>query len=312
MKNYIEQLSAKIEQKIAQLPLPVNPTGLYDPIVYIMEDGGKRMRPMLTLLACDLFSGDPMCAMPSALALEMFHNFTLLHDDIMDRAPRRRGRQTVHMRWGDNTAILSGDAMMIFSYTLLAQSKRFTEVFPLFSRSSIEVCEGQQMDMDFEELDSVHLDQYMEMIRLKTASLMASALVIGAVEGGANAIEQELIYRFGEQLGLAFQIQDDMLDTFGDQNTFGKRIGGDISEGKKTFLMITARDLCSLDERALLVGSRDFATVRGIYEKYGVAKIALHAIEHHYNCAMESLGQIVGKDLSRIMEYAQMILRREK
>lgn len=312
MKNYIEQLTAKIEQKIAELPLPVNPAGLYEPIVYIMADGGKRMRPMLTLLACDLFSGDPMRAMPSALSLEMFHNFTLLHDDIMDRAPRRRGRDTVHVRWNDNTAILSGDAMMIFSYTLLAQSDRFTDVFPLFSRSSIEVCEGQQMDMDFENLDSVSMDQYMEMIRLKTASLMSSSLVIGAVEGGATSRQQELIYRFGEQLGLAFQIQDDLLDTFGDQKTFGKRIGGDISEGKKTFLMITARDLCDDSDLDLLIRSRDFATVKGIYEKYGVEKIARQTIECHYNSAMESLDEITGKDMTLMREYAQMILRREK
>lgn len=312
MDTYLDKLTQSIEQHVAALPLPSTPQGLYAPIAYIMEDGGKRMRPMLTLLACGMFGEDPMRAMPSALALEVFHNFTLLHDDIMDRASKRRGRQTVHVRWDDNTAILSGDAMMIFSYTLLAQSANFQSVFPVFSRSSIEVCEGQQMDMEFEKRDEVKMSEYLEMIRLKTASLMASALVVGAIEGGATAREQADVYRFGEFMGLAFQIQDDLLDTYGDAATFGKAIGGDIAEGKQTFLRITALSLALGQDREILRTSRSYDQVKAIYDRLNVREITQNEIEHHYSMAMDVLSHFDPLRSEYLKQYAQIILKRNK
>ncbi|MEG0815017.1 MAG: polyprenyl synthetase family protein [Mucinivorans sp.] len=313
MSKFIDQLSQLIEVEIGQLPLPTDPEGLYTPIRYIMEDGGKRMRPMLCVLACEMFCGRPMRAKAPAMAIEVFHNFTLLHDDIMDRANMRRSRATVHTLWGDNTAILSGDAMMIFAYTLLSDSDLFGDVFAVFSRSSIEVCEGQQLDMDFEKRDVVTRDQYLEMIRLKTASLMASALVMGAIEGGASPLEQMALHRFGELLGLAFQIQDDRMDTYGDEATFGKKIGGDIAEGKKTFLKIIASELSdNQSDSTILRESRDFDQVKAIYDKYDVDRAAQQAIEQYYEQAIECLAILDPQPTEHLREYAQMILKRNK
>ncbi|MEF9949827.1 MAG: polyprenyl synthetase family protein [Mucinivorans sp.] len=313
MSKLIEELSLEIEAEVSRLPLPSEPEGLYTPIKYIMEDGGKRMRPLLCVLACEMFCGQAMRAKAPALAIEVFHNFTLLHDDIMDRASVRRSRPTVHTLWGDNTAILSGDAMMIFAYTLLAKSEVFDDVFAVFSRSAIEVCEGQQLDMEFEKRDSVSGDQYIEMIRLKTASLMASALVMGAIEGGASPLEQAALYRFGELLGLAFQIQDDRLDTYGDAATFGKNIGGDIAEGKQTFLKIVASEAADNDhDRAVLHNSREYDQVRALYDKYGVEQLARQAIEQYYDQAIDCLAIFSPDQREHLEIYAQMILRRKK
>lgn len=312
MKDFLQELSGQIDQQVAQLQLPGRPEGLYEPIVYILEDGGKRMRPMLTLLGCGLFCNEPQRAMHAAMAIEVFHNFTLLHDDIMDRAAVRRSRPTVHTRWGDNTAILSGDAMMIFAYTLLAKSARFVAVFSVFSRSAIEVCEGQQLDMEFEHRDGVTLDEYIEMIRLKTSALMASAVVMGAIEGGASNAEQEALYAFAERLGLAFQIQDDLLDTYGDPQTFGKAIGGDVAEGKQTFLRIVAVQVASAEDRAVLAASRDFQTVKSLYDKYQVADVARSAIERYYHEAIGHLNGFSDTQSQYIRAYAELILKRNK
>lgn len=312
MSTYIEQTAALIESEVSELPLPTAPDGLYTPIQYIMEDGGKRMRPMLAMLSCAMFCGRPIQAKASAMAIEVFHNFTLLHDDIMDRASVRRGRDTVHVKWGDNTAILSGDAMMIFAYTLLGKSTRFVDIFPIFSQSAIEVCEGQQLDMEFESRLSVSQDDYIEMIRLKTASLMSSALVMGAIEGGANQEEQGALYRFGELLGLAFQIQDDLLDTYGNASTFGKKIGGDIAEGKQTFLKIVATERATEAEREVLRTVRNFETIKAVYDKYGVEKLSQEKIEHYYNEAIDCLLIFDPKQAQHIKEYAQMIFKRTK
>ncbi len=218
------------------------PAELYAHIRYILELGGKRMRPVLTLLGADLYGAWPEVSLPAAAAVEIFHNFSLVHDDIMDAAPLRRGRPSVHKKWNDNAAILSGDAMLILAYKQLEtyEANLFKPMTALFSRTALEVCEGQQYDMDFEQRDDVSTEAYLEMIRLKTAVLLGCALQLGAVAGGASTADQQALYTFGINLGLAFQLQDDYLDAFGDPAVFGKQPGGDIIANKKTFLYLGA------------------------------------------------------------------------
>lgn len=321
----IEQLQQTIEQRINQIQLPAEPALLYQPIDYIMEDGGKRMRPLLTLLAADMFGGSLERAMGSAMTIEVFHNFTLLHDDIMDRSPMRRGRATVHSRWGENVAILSGDAMSILSYKILCDNTPgdiLAELMSIFNRAALEVCQGQQMDMDFETQSDVSIWDYMQMIRLKTAVLMAAALKMGAVSAGANSDRAEALYEFGVNLGLAFQIQDDYLDTFGDSATFGKKIGGDIAVGKKTFLYLTALERANAVQReGLLLMDDDFETrferVRNIYRELEVDKVAVSVIEQYYAQALDVLRDLAGMGVpverqGVLMDYAASLLHRER
>lgn len=235
-----------INRYIEALNWSKEPKGLYEPIAYALSGGGKRLRPMLALLACDLCGGQKEDVLPAALALEVFHNFTLLHDDVMDYALVRRSRPSVNAQFGDNAAILSGDQMLIEAYKLIAQvpTDKQASTLSLFNEMATGVCEGQQLDMDFETLplDKVSSEDYINMIRLKTSVLLAYALKIGAYIGGATKVQEQALYDFGLHLGLAFQIQDDVLDVYGDEATFGKAIGGDICEGKKTFVFLTARD----------------------------------------------------------------------
>ena len=221
------------------------PKNLYEPIDYILKLGGKRMRPILTLMAADIFAGDYKKAMPAALAIEVFHNFTLVHDDIMDDAPLRRGKETVHEKWDISTGILSGDAMLILAYQYFENYEPvvFQKLAKLFSKTALEVCDGQQLDVDFETRKDVTIDEYINMIRLKTSVLVAAALKMGAIVAEADEENANLIYDFGLNLGLAFQLQDDYLDTFGDPETFGKQVGGDIIENKKTFLYLKTLDV---------------------------------------------------------------------
>ena len=221
------------------------PKNLYEPIDYILKLGGKRMRPILTLMAADIFAGEYKKAMPAALAIEVFHNFTLVHDDIMDDAPLRRGKETVHEKWDISTGILSGDAMLILAYQYFENYEPivFQKLAKLFSKTALEVCDGQQLDVDFETRNDVTIDEYINMIRLKTSVLVAAALKMGAIVSEANEENANLIYAFGLNLGLAFQLQDDYLDTFGDPETFGKQVGGDIIENKKTFLYLKALEV---------------------------------------------------------------------
>lgn len=221
------------------------PSGLYEPICYALQNGGKRIRPTLVLLGCNLFCDQIENALSAALSLEIFHNFTLLHDDIMDKAELRRNRPTVHRKYSENTAILSGDAMNILAYKYLCRSKNtpLLQLLNLFNQTALEVCEGQQMDMDFETSDEVGVDEYLEMIRLKTAVLLACSLKTGALIANAPETDTQLIYDFGINIGIAFQLRDDLLDTFGDRNTFGKNIGGDILCNKKTYLLLQALSL---------------------------------------------------------------------
>lgn len=231
---FLEHLKQHIVKK--------DPKGLYDPIVYILELGGKRIRPILVLMAAKLFGGSVHNALNAALCIEVFHNFTLVHDDIMDDAPLRRGMATVHEKWDTNTAILSGDAMMIMAYQYLEsyEAEQYKKLNSLFSKTAIEVCEGQQYDVEFELRNDVTIDEYIHMIRLKTSVLIGCALKMGAFIANASEKEAQKIYDFGLYLGIAFQLQDDYLDAFGDPKTFGKQVGGDILENKKTFLFIKA------------------------------------------------------------------------
>jgi geranylgeranyl diphosphate synthase, type II len=241
MKSYNE-ISEIIGSAMANLNWDREPKGLYEPIAYVLSMGGKRIRPALTLMATNMYKDDISDAILPALGIEVFHNFTLLHDDIMDKAPIRRGRPTVHIKWNDNTAILSGDVMQIAAYQLIAHTPaiHLKKVIDLFSITAAEICDGQQYDVDFEKRGDVTADEYIEMIRLKTAVLIGAALKIGAIIGGASNEDAERLYQFGTNIGLAFQLKDDLLDVYGDEKTFGKMIGGDIVSNKKTYLMIHA------------------------------------------------------------------------
>lgn len=234
-----------INHEIAKLNWEREPKGLYAPIAYTMAAGGKRVRPQLAMIACGIFGGNEQEVAPAAMALEVFHNFTLLHDDVMDKAEVRRGRPTVHIQWNENTAILSGDQMMIEAYKLLAEvpESKLHKVLRRFNEMATEICEGQQYDVDFESQEHVTIEEYLKMIRLKTSVLLATALQIGSYLAGANEAQQEALYQFGINVGLAFQIQDDILDVWGDPKTFGKAVGGDISCNKKTYVYLTAQKL---------------------------------------------------------------------
>lgn len=273
-----------------------NPELLYHPIEYSLEMGGKRLRPVLLLLGYNLFRDDIQNALPAALAIEVFHNFTLLHDDIMDKAEVRRNRDTVHKVFGENVAILSGDAMAFLSYQYLFESKSVNlhEVAQLFTQTAIEVCEGQQLDMEFENRLDVTEHEYLEMIRLKTAVLLACSLKSGALLAGSDEQMAEQLYDFGINLGLAFQLQDDMLDTFGDLETFGKRIGGDILSNKKTYLLIKALENASPDLKSdllLWIGKTSFnpeekiAAVTMIYNQLGIKELVQQKVDSYFKKA---------------------------
>ena len=267
---------------IAALDWSKEPQGLYAPIAYALSSGGKRLRMQLVLAGCRLVGGNEQDALPFAEAIEVFHNFTLLHDDVMDRADVRRGMPTVHIKWNDNTAILSGDQMLIEAYHLLegVPTNHLPQLLRLFTKTATEICEGQQYDVDFEQRNDVQIDDYIEMIRLKTSVLLAAALQGGAIIGGATNAEQEALYNYGIHLGLAFQIQDDLLDCFGDEQTFGKAIGGDISCNKKTYLMLTALKNADAAQRAAI--DSWLAQTEPSAEKIGAMKdlfITTHARE---------------------------------
>ena len=291
-KEFKSFLDSKIQIK--------EPENLYEPISYIMNLGGKRLRPVLTLMATNLLGGDHKEAMHAALAVEVFHNFTLVHDDIMDRAPLRRGKPTVHKKWDINAGILSGDAMLIQAYSLLDyySDPMFKQLVNIFNITALEVCEGQQMDIDFETREDVSVDEYLEMITYKTAVLVAAALKMGAVIAGASEGEQDAIYQYGIHLGTAFQLQDDYLDTFGDPQRFGKQIGGDIIENKKTYLYLKAREMASLGDQKELMDlyslepsdpSVKIEIVSSIFKRSGAEQETKSAIEENTQKAYNSL-----------------------
>jgi len=320
----LKELQLLIEQAITELDIPPHPDDLYEPVKYILSLGGKRMRPALLLMACDLFGGDVEKALSPALAIEVFHNFSLVHDDIMDNAPLRRGKATVHERWGQNAGILSGDVMLVLAYQLMMQVEDhlLRAVLDIFNATAIGVCEGQQLDMDFEKRDDVHIDEYLDMIRLKTSVLLGGALKIGALIGGADVKDAELLNSFGEHLGIAFQLQDDILDVYGDPDKFGKQVGGDIISNKKTYLLLKAFELADQQQKHDLenwVTLKEFdntqkvEAVTGIYNALAIRLHAENEMETHANKAFEALEAINLPDGSKqyLRYFADGLLVRE-
>lgn len=296
-----------INKEILNLDWKREPYGLYEPIEYTLAAGGKRVRPQLAMIASQMFGGKDEEVLPAALALEVFHNFTLLHDDVMDKADVRRGRPTVHVKWNENTAILSGDQMLIEAYKLLSgvSADKLPSVLQLFNQMATEICEGQQYDVDFESQEQVTIEEYLKMIRLKTSVLLANALQIGAYIAGADKQAQEALYQFGINIGLAFQIQDDILDVWGDPKTFGKAVGGDISCNKKTFVYLEAMrllgdDAISLEARELKHwysqvledNTEKIVAVKEIFERLGVRPLCELVVDDYTNKALELLNTL--------------------
>jgi len=299
-------------KEIEQLNWSKEPKGLYEPIGYTLAAGGKRLRPNLCILGVKIFKRQYSEVIThAALALEIFHNFTLLHDDVMDHAQVRRGRPCVHLKWNTNTAILSGDQMMIEAYKQLAYlpKKQLPYALQLFNKMATEICEGQQYDVDFEQQEQVSIEQYIEMIRLKTSVLLATALQLGAYLGGANKKQQNTLYQYGIALGLAFQIQDDYLDCYGDETTFGKAIGGDIKEGKKTWLWLTAQHLSPSNDPRLY--SKDYSQVIALYNELGVPSLALAEIRRLTHEALNYLNYVPQTSATKqLRELAENLINR--
>ena len=303
MKPFQDYLDL-VNQAIAAIPYPKQPSQLYEPISYHMALGGKRIRPVLALMACDAMGGDLEVAIDGAVGIEMFHNFTLLHDDVMDNADVRRGKPTVHCRWNDNTAILSGDTMLTIATQYIARTGNW-QVMDLFNKTAIEIYEGQQWDMDYEQLNDVTVDEYINMIRLKTSVLLGCALKTGALIADSDDKDADLLYEAGVNMGLAFQLMDDMLDVWGNPETFGKEIGGDIMNNKKTFLLINAMHLAKGDDADELrhwlndrYATREDKVNGGtaLYERLGVRELALDAIAHYNDLAIEAFNQVKMSD----------------
>lgn len=313
------QLLDKINTHVSDIQYTRTPEGLYDPIKYVLSLGGKRIRPVLMLMAYNLYKEDVTSIYGPATAIEVYHNYTLLHDDLMDRADMRRGKATVHKVWDDNTAILSGDAMLVLAYQYMAQcpSPHLKEVIDLFSLTALEICEGQQLDMDFEQCNNVAEEEYLEMIRLKTAVLLAGSLKTGAILGGASREDADSLYDFGMQIGVAFQLQDDLLDVYGDPAVFGKKIGGDILCNKKTYMLIKALERADKEQISLLNGwitaetyhpEEKIASVTELYNQIGIRAICENKMREYYTCAMNSLQAVSitedrKSELKKLMKY---------
>lgn len=320
-----DHLHQAIEAALAAVGYPEAPEGLYEPIRYVLDGGGKRLRPTLLLMAYDLYRpGHTAEAMPAAVGIEMYHNHTLLHDDLMDRADMRHGRPTVHKAWNDNTAILSGDTMLIMAaqHVAEARSPHAAEAMRLFLRSAREVCEGQQHDVNFERRADVTEEEYLEMIRLKTSVLLACAASLGAVLAGAPRSDVKALHAFAEAIGLAFQLQDDYLDVYGDPALFGKKNGGDILCGKKNYLLINALRLADAGTRRLLLETpgaalpdeEKIARVTDVYDRLGIGPLTLQAIDRHYAEARRHLSALsVDEELTApLWHYACSLLGRKK
>lgn len=292
-----------VEKHLQALSIPNTPPELYEPVKYMLSMGGKRIRPALVLLSCDMFSGGVESALIPALAIEIFHNFTLLHDDIMDRSELRRGHPTVHIRYNENVAILSGDVMSILASRLINQSPGviLSSVHEIFTKAAMQVCEGQQIDMNFEDRLTVNKDEYLKMIELKTAVLIAASLKIGAILGGASDKDANDLYEFGRNLGIAFQIQDDLLDAYGDEDTVGKKLGTDIVDNKKTFLMIEALERATAGQRKELtdwLSRKEFdreekiAAVMSVFDHLKVRETTEAQIKDFYAAALSNLDRL--------------------
>lgn len=320
----IQQLQSIIIDAIEGKKYPEEPAELYQPMQYMMNLGGKRLRPALLLMGCDAFGGDIYEAINPAIAIEVFHNFTLMHDDIMDNAPLRRGKTTVHEKWNSNVGILSGDAMLVEGYKLMMQvdEKILRPVLDIFNDTAIAVCEGQQLDMNFERLKEVQIAAYIDMIRLKTAVVLGGALKIGALIAGSSQQDAELIYAFGEDLGIAFQLQDDVLDVYGNPEKFGKQIGGDIISNKKTYLLIKALETANtkqLQELNYWLNDTNFdavkkvSAVRNLFDQMEIREKAEQEMNRYAQRALQSLKDLPLQEAqkSQLFEFADMLLVRE-
>ncbi|HTL83483.1 MAG TPA: polyprenyl synthetase family protein [Bacteroidia bacterium] len=307
--------------------LPASPPNLYDPIRYALAPGGKRLRPLMTLLAADLFSENVSHAFPSAMAIELFHNFSLLHDDIMDNAPLRRGNPSVHVKWNANVAILSGDALYTESFRQLGRSDKnvLPQLLSIFTRTALQVCEGQQLDMDFETQQHVSIADYLRMIELKTAVLIGAALQMGAISAGATLKDSDLLYIAGKHLGVAFQLQDDVLDVYGAAEKFGKRTGGDIVANKKTFLLLKAFELANRYQKeelqnwsqtnasSSLNADEKVNGVKAIYDSLNVKDHALKEMHEHYRHAIAALEKVnaPAEKKKSLLHFADGLMKRE-
>ncbi|MBT4881117.1 MAG: polyprenyl synthetase family protein [Flavobacteriales bacterium] len=316
----IQELSVLISDELGKIEYPKNPSLLYEPIDYILGLGGKRMRPILVLMAHQLFDKNIEKAISPALAIEVFHNFTLLHDDIMDKAPLRRGQQTVHEKWNANVAILSGDTMLVQAYQLMADVDKsiVKPTLEVFSKAAIEVCEGQQWDMDFETQENVSIDDYLKMIECKTAVLLGAALQIGGITAGAFTQEQEHLYEFGRNMGIAFQLKDDLLDAFGNPETFGKQVGGDIMANKKTYLYLKALALANKNQHFDLVqyfstndaSEAKVEAVKSIFTNLDIHHLTTELMKEYHKKAMLHLDAIESDNKAPLLDFSALLLDR--
>ena len=323
MQSFNELLEL-VSNKIEKLKYQKEPRELYEPIEYILALGGKRIRPVICLMSCEMFGGKIDKALYAAIGMEMFHNFTLVHDDIMDDADMRRGKPTVHVNWNDNRALLSGDAMIILANQLMMRvdDHLLRDVMALYNKTGLQVCDGQQLDLNFEKRDSIRMDEYMKMIELKTAVLLAGCLRLGAVIAETSDVNKDLIEEFGWNLGISFQIEDDLLDSFGDFEKFGKSIGGDILINKKTFLLVKAMEIADKDTRLKIdhwLNLKEFdksekvKTFISIYNKLNIKEIALAESKVYYDKAIDALNRIdiLQEEKIQMVQFAKMLISRE-
>ncbi|MBL4668905.1 MAG: polyprenyl synthetase family protein [Flavobacteriales bacterium] len=317
---YINLINETLKERVVKK----EPANLYEPIDYTLKLGGKRIRPALLMLANNLFDGNDKTALNSALAIEIFHNFTLLHDDIMDEAPLRRGKPSVYKKWNTNVAILSGDVMLIESIQLLSKKNHpnLHQVLSIFNTTAIQVCEGQQLDMDFEELPNVSIDDYLKMIELKTAVLLGASLKIGAVISHASSDNSHHIYEFGKNLGIAFQLMDDILDLYGDPEKVGKRIGGDVISNKKTYLLLKAQELATGKAKKdlefclssiVLDDNTKIEKVKSIFNTLNIKKLALEEMNLFYNTAISHLDSVDANESKKMVfeQFAKGLMKRD-
>lgn len=319
-----ETILDKINAYLERIPEGRTPQSLYQPIQYVLSIGGKRIRPTLMLLAYNLFKDDPEQILAPACGLETYHNYTLLHDDLMDNADLRRGKPTVHKRWDANTAILSGDSMLVLAYLYIMQckSEKLQDVMALFTQTALEIGEGQQYDMDFEHRNDVTEEEYIEMIRLKTSVLLACAMKMGAILAGASDADANNLYKFGEQIGLAFQLQDDFLDVYSDSEIFGKSIGGDIVSNKKTYMLINAFNCSTVAQKAELArwitmntpdADKKIAAVTRLYNDIGVNKMAEKKIAHYFDNSRQYLDAVAvaPERKAELVAYVSRMMKRK-
>lgn len=316
----INGYTALLENTLNRQDFNDKPVELYEPISYILSLGGKRLRPALTLAACELFGGDANDALIPAMGIEIFHNFTLIHDDIMDKAPLRRGKKTVHEKWNSDVAILSGDAMLVkaYQYIVTVRPEILPQVVKVFNQTALEVCEGQQYDMNFETQEDVSEDDYIEMIRLKTSVLLGCALEIGALVAGASVTQSDLIYRFGESIGIAFQIQDDILDAFGDPEKFGKAVGGDILNNKNTILRLYAQHNANKEQLVALEAiyendNEKVEAIKKVFVETGALDYAKKRMDAYYDEAIQFLKEAKGQAEieQELATFAQWLIKRD-